>query len=117
MVKRNPLEELKIKPPEKSAFEIPTAEHFPKLHTLTICSGKRGSGKGVGIANYVRACYDKGYFDKVWCITPTYASNKEIWDMIPIQPENVFEPTKTCMKELADLVMAERNSWDEFLAR
>ena len=115
--KKNPLDELKIKPPAKGAFEIETDEHFPKLHTLTIASGKRGGGKSVGVSNYVRACCDKGYFDKVWCITPTYASNKEIWNIIPIKEENVMEPTKTCMKELADLVMAERNSWDEFLAR
>lgn len=116
MVKRkNPLDELKIKPPEKSSFEIETSEHFPKLHTLTIASGKRGGGKSVGVANYLRACYDRGYFDKVWCITPTYASNREIWDMIPIDPDNVMEPTKTCMKVLSELVMQERNSWDEFL--
>jgi len=115
--RKNVLDELKIKPPQKSAFEIETSEHFPKLHTCLIASGKRGSGKSCSIANYVRACYDRGYFDKVWCITPTYASNKEIWDMIPIDPDNVMEPTKTCMKELTELIMQERNSWDEFLER
>ena len=118
MVKKskNPLDELKIKPPAKGAFEIETEEHYPKLHTLTIASGKRGGGKSVGVANYVSACLKKGYFDKVWCITPTYASNKEIWNMVPIEEENVFEPTKTCMKELADLVMKEREAWEQFLS-
>jgi len=114
---KNPLDDLKILPPDKSAFEISTEEHFPKLHTLTIVSGKRGSGKGVATANYVRACYDKGYFDKVWCITPTYASNKEIWDLCYLQEEHIMEPTKTCMKELSDLVMSERNDWEEFKTR
>ena len=108
---------LEITPPKKGAFEIETEEFFPKLHTLTIASGKRGGGKSVAVANYASACLKKGYFDKVWLISPTYASNKEIWDMVPIHEDNVMEPTKFCMKEIAELVDAERASWDAFLER
>lgn len=108
---------LEIKPPKKGAFEIETDDFFPKLHTLTIASGKRGGGKSVAVANYVSVCLKKGYFDKVWLISPTYASNKEIWDMVPIDESNVMEPSKFCMKEIAELVDAERASWDEFLER
>jgi hypothetical protein len=108
---------LEITPPKKGAFEIETEEFFPKLHTLTIASGKRGGGKSCAVANYVSACLKKGYFDKVWLISPTYASNKEIWDMVPIHEDNVMEPSKFCMKEISDLVDAERASWDEFLER
>ena len=58
--------------PPKSAFTIETAEDFPKLHTLCIASGKRGGGKSVAIANFIKRCKDAGYYDRVWCITPTY---------------------------------------------
>ena len=30
--------------PKKTAFSIDTDDDFPKLHTLTIASGKRGGG-------------------------------------------------------------------------
>ena len=40
--------------PEKSAFTIETEPDFPKLHTLTIASGKRGGGKSVAIANFIK---------------------------------------------------------------
>ena len=115
--KTSSLKALEIVPPKKGAFGIETEEFFPKLHTLTIASGKRGGGKSVAVANYVNACLKKGYFDKVWLISPTYASNKEIWDMVPINEEEVMEPSKYCMKQISDLVDKERESWDEFLER
>ena len=44
--------------PAKSAFTIETACDFPKLHTLCIASGKRGGGKSVAIANFIKRCKD-----------------------------------------------------------
>ena len=42
-----------IELPDKSAFTIETEFNYPKLHTLTIASGRRGGGKSVSIANFV----------------------------------------------------------------
>ena len=50
------LNKFKTEIPKKSAFEIPTDESFPKLHTLCIASGKRGGGKSVAIANFIKTC-------------------------------------------------------------
>ena len=68
----------KLKLPSKSSFTISTAEEFPKLHTLCIASGKRGGGKSVAIANFIKMCKDKNYYDKVYLVTPTYYSNKNV---------------------------------------
>ena len=63
------LGKFKTRLPEKSAFTIETEPDFPKLHTLAIASGKRGGGKSVAIANFIKTCKDKGYYDRVWLIT------------------------------------------------
>jgi len=101
--------------PKKGAFTIETEPDFPKLHTLCIASGKRGGGKSVAIANFVKTCKDKGYYDRVWLITPTYWSNKAIWDIAEIDENDIFEPTVTVIKDLITLVDAERAEWDAFL--
>ena len=80
-----------ICPPKKPSFTIETDDDFPKLHTLTLVSGKRGGGKSVATANFMRLCKDRQYFQRCWLITPTYASNKEIWNIADIQEEDVLE--------------------------
>lgn len=109
------LNKFKTDVPEKSAFEIPTDYDFPKLHTLCIASGKRGGGKSVAIANFIKTCKSKGYYDKVFLITPTYDSNKSIWGIASINEEDVFEPSVNVLKKIISIVEAEREEWDNFL--
>jgi hypothetical protein len=73
------INKFKTELPKKSAFTIDTDDDFPKLHTLCVASGKRGGGKSVAIANFVKKCKDKNYYDKVWLITPTYHSKKMMY--------------------------------------
>ena len=101
--------------PKKGAFTIETEPEFPKLHTLCIASGRRGGGKSIAIANFVKSCKDKHYYDRVFLITPTYYSNKQIWDIADIQEEDIYEPTVTVLREITALVEAERAEWDHFI--
>ena len=101
--------------PSKSAFTIETSDDFPKLHTLCIASGRRGGGKSVAIANFIKRAKDAGYYDRVWLITPTYYSNQSIWDIAEIDEQDIYEPTMTVLKEITQLVEAEREEWDMFL--
>lgn len=103
-----------IVPPKKSSFTIETDVNFPKLHTLMIASGKRGGGKSVAIANLVKKAKDKGYFDRVFLITPTYASNRCIWDIADIEEEDVYEPEVTALKTIIRHVEAEAEEWKTF---
>lgn len=103
--------------PKKSAFTIETDLDFPKLHTLCIASGRRGGGKSVAIANLVKKAKDKGYYDKVYLITPTYNSNKEIWAIADIQEEDVYEPDMNVLKTIISNVEAEKAEWEQFLSR
>ena len=70
------LNKFKTSLPKKGAFTIETEPDFPKLHTLCIASGKRGGGKSIATANFIKSCKDKHYYDRVWLVltTPTKPS-------------------------------------------
>jgi len=103
--------------PKKGAFTIETEDDFPKLHTLCVASGRRGGGKSVAIANFLKRCKDKHYYDKVYLITPTYNSNKMIWDICDIPPEDVIEPDTSAIKELTKKIEAEKAEWEDYLEK
>ena len=109
------LSDLTIVPPKKGAFTIETDEHFPKQHTLCCWSGKRGSGKSVACANQIRVAKQRGYYDKVWLITGTFESNREIWQGIAkIDDDDVLLPTKFAFKDVIKLLEDEKKKWDAY---
>jgi len=103
--------------PKKGAFTIDTEPDFPKMHTLCIASGKRGGGKSVAIANYVKKCKDKHYIDYCILITPTYNSNSQIWDIADIKEEHVLEPDMQSIKKVIQIIDSEHDEWDSFVVR
>jgi len=103
--------------PKKGAFTIETDKDFPKLHTLTIASGKRGGGKSVAISNILREARNKNYFDRILLISPTYNSNKQIWDICYIQEEDVYEPNVNVLKDIISFVEAEKQEYDDFIVK
>lgn len=108
---------LPIKLPKKQAFEIPTDDSFPKLHMLSTAAGVRGSGKSVAVASILNRGMTKGYWDRVLLISPTYLSNKEIWDVGYIKQEDVFEPTIDVVQKIKDIIAAEKQEWDAYSER
>jgi hypothetical protein len=116
-LKTKKIHKFKTELPKKGAFTIETDKDFPKLHTLCIASGKRGGGKSVAITNFIKSARDKNYYDRVFLITPTYYSNKNIWDIANISEEDVYEPTVSVLKDIIQLVEAERAEWDLFLKK
>lgn len=108
---------IKTELPKKSAFSIETEPNFIKMHTLMVLNGKRGGGKTVALCNFLRECKSKHYLDKVFVITPTYNSNKQIWDIADINEEDVLEPTINSIREAQKKCEEEKYEWDEFLAK
>jgi hypothetical protein len=53
----------------------------------------------------------------VYLITPTYNSNKQIWDIADIDEEDVYEPDMGVLKTIIKNVEAEKAEWDAFLGR
>ena len=104
-----------IIPPEKGAFTIETPADIPKMHCMMMVSGKRGGGKSVAVSNFVRKLKDNSLMDRVLLITPTYNSNKQIWDIAEIDEMDVYEPEITVLKDVINIVEAEKMEWDLFL--
>jgi hypothetical protein len=102
--------------PKKSAFTIDTPEDIPKLHTLMVLSGKRGGGKGISITAYVKQLLDLNLMDRVILISPTYWSNKLIFEPLNINEEtDIIEPTKDAIKQMIKLVDEDKNDYDEYI--
>ena len=106
---------IKTKLPDKGAFTIETQFDFPKMHQLMIVNGKRGAGKSVAITNFLLECKNKHYLDKIYLISPTYNSNKQIWDICDIKPEDVHDVEKGVIKKIIKCVEQDKKEWDEFL--
>lgn len=104
-----------IEPPKgQSAFTIPT-DDFLKLHTLCLVSGRRGGGKSVAIANLLRVAMERGYFDRCLVITPTYGSNRRIWDMCGVKEADALPPTKDAIRKVTQMIEEEKNAHDEYV--
>jgi len=106
---------VKTKLPSKSAFQIETEPDFIKLHTLMVINGKRGGGKSVALCNFLRECKSKHYYDRIFVITPTYNSNRTIWDIADIPAEDAFEPHLDVIHDIVKLCESEKEEWDDFL--
>ncbi len=114
-INKTKIRNFKIQPPEKGAFTIPTPPDIPKLHTMMMVSGKRGGGKSVAVANYVRKLKQSQLMDRVLLITPTFNSNRQIWDIADIDDMDVYEPEINVLQDIIGVVEAEKSEWDMFL--
>ena len=103
--------------PDKPAFAIDTSPDFIKLNTLMVLNGKRGGGKSVGLSNFLSEAKKNNYCDKIILCTPTYNSNKQIWDIAGVEEEDVFEPETGVIKQILDKCNAEKAEWDNFLEK
>lgn len=104
-----------IKLPAKQAFSIPTDIDFVKLNCLMCINGRRGSGKTLALCNFLRVCREKNYFDKIYCVTPSYNSNRELLDIAMIEEEDVFEPSVDVLQDIIQLCELEKKEYEQFL--
>ena len=114
-MQRRKIKNYEIIPPTKSAFTIETDDDFPKLHTLTLASAVRGSGKTTAVVNLIRKGQQKGYFDRCIIITPTYYSNQSLFDLLDYNTDDVMEPTRDVLEKVKDILEDERMDWEEYL--
>ena len=103
--------------PKKKAFAIDTStsEFMPSLHCLTIAAGTRGSGKSVAISSLIAHAKQHQFIDRVLLVSPTYPSNREIWNVAGIKEEDVYEPTKDVVQSIKAFIKQEKEEWDVFL--
>jgi hypothetical protein len=103
----------RIKLVKGSAFQTETAPHLPRLPTMTIACGKRGSGKSVAITNLLRMYKETKTMDRIFIISPTFNSNKKLMKELDVKEEDVFiDPDEPgLVQKIVALVDSERNEY------
>eukprot|EP00965_Chrysotila_dentata_P229599 6197280-Pleurochrysis_carterae.AAC.1 len=113
-MKTETISSVKTHLPKKKAFSIETRKGDLHLHCLCVLSGRRGGGKSVATSNLLKDYKEKGYYDYILLVSPTYSSNREIWDIAGIQEEHVFEAVSGVVKLITNFVENERSEWDDY---
>ena len=104
--------------PKKSAFTIETPEDLPKMNQLIVVSARKGGGKSVMITTLISKLLDAKVIDRVYLISPTYWSNKEIFEPLKInESTDILEPTKDAIAKLIELGQADVDEWNEYLIK
>jgi hypothetical protein len=78
---------MQINPPSGSAFGCESPPNMPKLHQACLIVGARGMGKTTACVNIC----ERLPFDRIFVISPSMKSNKELMDRLKIRPEDIFE--------------------------
>jgi hypothetical protein len=103
---------LDIKVPRGGAFTYKTPELMPAGHILGVAVGKRGSGKSVGAINLIRNME----YDRVFVISPTFKSNNQLMNMLPIDQDDVYEDVNdpSCIDKIVEKIEAIRDDMVAF---
>ena len=109
-MKTHKVKNMEIIPPKNDSGTWETAPNLPTGGGITICVGKRHSGKGVAVINLI----EKMGFDYCIAISPTMKSNKEIMSRINI--EHVFEDVDdlTVIDKVKKIVEAEAEDLERY---
>jgi hypothetical protein len=104
--------DLQIKPPSGSAFGCETPPAMPKLHQACLVVGPRGSGKSTATVNLI----ERLPFDRIFVISPSMKSNKELMDRLKIDPQDVYEDPDdvTCLDSIKAAIEAERDDLERY---
>jgi hypothetical protein len=117
-MKTQKIKGLNIEVPSTKAFTIETPDDLMKMHLCMVVSGKRGSGKTVAVMNLLKRLQDAKCLDRVFIISPTYYSNKHIFDLIKYDIEDVYqEPTKENLDNVIAAVEAEAEDYEDYLEK
>jgi hypothetical protein len=84
------------------SIEVPKDWARPILFMLV--SGARGSGKSHVISQFVRAYMDHGAFTRVFLVSPSYHTNKHLWDFARIEPQDAYPELSQAEEAVRDVV-------------
>lgn len=112
LIKAKCIDNLVVKPPKATAFAYDTPPDMPRLHQNMLVVGARGSGKSVAAVH----CINMLKFDRIFCISPTMQSNKEIMAKLKISPEDIFpDPDDfTCIDKIKAAIEQEAEDLNNY---
>jgi len=99
--------------PKGKPFSYDTPTECPKAHQNVLVIGKRGSGKSVAAVNLI----EKMNFDRIFVISPTMLSNKDLMKRLNIDDNDVYDDPDdiTCLDMIKEAVEREATDLDNYL--
>lgn len=83
---------IKFKDLGNPSFTIPTPDHHISLCNITLCIGKKQSGKTYFISNLLHQLKEADSIHRIFCLSDTFYSNKKMMENLNIRPEDVISP-------------------------
>lgn len=98
-----------VLPNEPAKIDVP--DELPPLPGLFGFFGVRGSGKTVSMTTLLHKYKDAGLLQRVFLISPTFASNRYLFEGL-VQPEDVYDAaTQDSLDKVLDVLSAEAIEW------
>lgn len=106
------LKNLDIKLGKSKAFAYPTPDDLPQAHQSMLFVGKRSSGKSLSAVNLL----EKMKYDRIFVVSPSVKSNKDIMDRLHLDPDDIFDDVDdiTCIDQIIAKLDIERDDLEDY---
>ena len=101
---------------KKFSNEWKTSKYMFNQPCLHLISGCRGSGKSHTLAKIIRSANAEQLYDRIFFITPSFLSNKKLFEDLGVDEDDVFLPEKDAIQEVVEQVELERDDWEQYQA-
>lgn len=109
-IKTKQLKNMKaVLPNEPPKIEVP--DHLPPLHGLFGYFGVRGSGKTVSMTTLLRKYRDANLAQRVFLISPTYDSNKYLFEGLVDKKDVYEEASQASLDAVMEAIESEAAEW------
>ena len=104
--------DLIVRPPKSTAFAYETPPEMPKLHQNMLIVGARGAGKTVSAIHTLNMLN----FDRIFILSPTMKSNREMMSRLNVDPEDVYEDPDdiTCIDRIKSAIEQEADDLNRY---
>eukprot|EP00959_Pyramimonas_sp_CCMP1952_P329338 6894907-Pyramimonas_sp.AAC.1 len=77
------------------------------MHSVILAVAKRGVGKTTAFSNLLRLMKESEALDRLILVSPTYHNNKHYFEGLPLDEEDIIEPTKDTPELLMEILNLE----------
>jgi len=110
MLSTKNIQGLQIIPPKETSGAYETAPDMPKMHCVTVIVGKRAAGKSVAAVNLI----EKMNYDYTIVVSPTMASNKELFKRLKIEHSFEDPDDPTTIDQIKEIVNTEAKDYERY---
>lgn len=100
--------------PKSKAFTIQTEPDFIQMHSVILACAKRGTGKTVALTNLLRLMNQNNALDRLILVSGTYHNNKHYFTGLPLDEDDVIEPSRDTPELLMEILNQEGQDYDEY---